>query len=62
MKLISFEVEPKQGGFVVMVRFDDVNGHRNVDEYLVTSYAKLLKAFKEEFKSYKPVHKPKEIA
>lgn len=62
MKLMNFTVVPKQGGFVVEVTLEDANGHMTNDDYLVTSYAKLLKAFKEEFKSYKPVRKPKENA
>lgn len=59
-KLLSLHVTPKEGGFLVRAVLD--NKEFVEDEYIVSTYAKLLKAVKQELVEFKPVRKPKEIA
>ena len=59
--LMGLNVTVSKGGFIVDVYLSDAAP----DQYVVTSYAKLLKAIKDEFRDFKPVRKPrakKEIA
>jgi hypothetical protein len=69
-KLSSLYIKARNGGFIVGAELEsdnvDANPNDNkYDEYVVSSYAKLMKAIKDELKDYKPVRKPrakKEVA
>ena len=63
-KLANLEVTPRAGGFLVRVVLERRNVDANplddkVDEYIVSTYAKLIKALKSEFAEFKPVPKPR---
>lgn len=63
-KLVKFTVEPRQGGFLCKITLENANrdaneGDDKYEEYIVTNYAKLMKAFKAEFQDFKPVRKPR---
>lgn len=63
-KLRDFAVQVRNGGFIVNVTLENGNIDANqaddkYDQYIVTSYAKLLKAFKDEFKDFQPARKPR---
>lgn len=61
-KVTDFEVSVRNGGFIVRVSLENNNVDANpldnkIDEYIVPTYGRLLRAFKEEFKDYKPARK-----
>ena len=63
-KLNSLTVQARQGGFIVYVTLDnanvDANPNDNKEEtYVVPTYAKLMKALKDEFQDFKPERKPR---
>lgn len=66
-KLTCFSVLPREGGFILNATLENPDNANDtiMDEYVVPSYARLLKAFKDEFKDYRPrrkPRKPKEVA
>lgn len=61
-KVRDFGVQVRNGGFIVNVTLEDGDSNQfedKFDQYIVTSYAKLLKAFKDEFKDFQPARKPR---
>lgn len=59
-KVNSLSVTPMEGGFIVNVSVFQPGMGQIDDTYIVNTYAKLLKAIKNEFRDYKPVRKTKE--
>jgi hypothetical protein len=63
-KLNSINVSVRNGGFIVRVHLEDSNIDANpaddtFDEYVVTTYAKLMKALKAELEDFRPKRKPR---
>ena len=63
-KMTSLCIKARNGGFIVGVELENANvdGNPNdnkYDEYVVSTYAKLLKALKEELNEFKPERKPR---
>ena len=64
-KLVSLHITPMNGGFLMRAMLDLGKDEYKEDQYIVGSYAQVLKAVKTELDDYKPVRKPrapKEIA
>jgi hypothetical protein len=63
-KLNNMNIAVRNGGFIVHVTLEDGNIDGNpmdntVDEYVVGTYAKLMKAIKAEFADLVPERKPR---
>lgn len=64
-KLTDLSISARNGGFIVRAVLEEKNqdgnpGDNTVDEYVVASYAKLMKAIKSELEDFRPVRKPRE--
>jgi hypothetical protein len=63
-KVSNITIRARNGGFIVGVDLENANIDANLndnkyDEYVVPTYAKLMKALKEELKDFAPVRKPR---
>lgn len=61
-KVASLHITPMEGGFIVRAVLTDGPGEYNEDQYIVSTYAQVLKAVKAELQEFKPVRKVKENA